>query len=204
MSPRCPECDRIQTGIDATADGHEIQPCGCAADNVPLSDLESPFVDRGRGTVTDGGEEQCGADGPAGLRCTRINGHDGSHKTYRKVGGDDHHIEWWECNPVGDPVEDGEEIATDGGRTIVGDPSHPAETASPTNRSETADMSELSEDFAEDFDGPGEATVVPCRQCGAKAGEPCEFYGGEGAGEPRGSPHSTRGTDARSARGEGE
>lgn len=63
--------------------------------------------------------------------------------------------------------------------TIVGDPHHPAETA----------------------DDSPEARTVPCPTCGANEGEPCEYFGGEGAGEPRGSPHSKRRTNARDARG---
>lgn len=34
--------------------------------------------------------------------------------------------------------------------------------------------------------------AVACPTCGADEGEPCVFFGGEGAGEERSSPHTTR------------
>lgn len=61
---------------------------------------------------TDDDQEQCGGAGPGGLVCTRLDGHDGSHVAYPEVGGRLQHVEWFECNPIGEPVDDGEDDPT--------------------------------------------------------------------------------------------
>lgn len=50
-------------------------------------------------------DEQCGAAGPGGLTCTRVSGHEGSHTTYPDIDGETYHVEWFRCNPLGEPVE---------------------------------------------------------------------------------------------------
>ena len=51
-----------------------------------------------------GDGHQCGAEGPGDVTCTRLDGHGGSHTTYRRVGGQLQHAEWFACNPIGEPL----------------------------------------------------------------------------------------------------
>lgn len=69
--------------------------------------------------------------------------------------------------------------------TIVGDPQHDGETGG---------MSDLAKDFGQD-DVDLDPQSIACPDCGVDAGEPCEYYGGRGAGEERGAPHGARWRD---------
>lgn len=57
-------------------------------------------------------DEQCRAAGPGEVECTRVDGHGGSHTAYPTVDGEMAHVEWFRCNPIGEPI-DSEEAADD-------------------------------------------------------------------------------------------
>jgi len=48
-------------------------------------------------------KELCGAFGPGDLVCTRHGNDHTAHVTYREVDGQLTRIEWFACNPLGEP-----------------------------------------------------------------------------------------------------
>jgi len=50
--------------------------------------------------------EQCGSKGPRGLVCTRHQAEHDTHVTYQQVYGQLQRIEWFACNPNGEPKND--------------------------------------------------------------------------------------------------
>jgi hypothetical protein len=52
-----------------------------------------------------GENQQCGAEGPEGLVCTRDEKRHERHVTYMESDGRLYHIEWFECDQIGESKE---------------------------------------------------------------------------------------------------
>jgi len=50
--------------------------------------------------------EQCGKRGPGELFCTRHGDDHTAHVTYTEVDGESIRVEWFDCNPLGEPKDD--------------------------------------------------------------------------------------------------
>lgn len=51
-------------------------------------------------------QEQCDSKGPNGLVCSRHGTEHSWHGTYQSDNGKLYSVKWFECNPIGEPVDD--------------------------------------------------------------------------------------------------
>jgi len=56
--------------------------------------------------ISTASTKQCGKDGPESLVCTRHGDDHTAHVTYTEVSGELMRVEWFDCNPLGEPKND--------------------------------------------------------------------------------------------------